>query len=184
MDPQTASLREAWLAWGRLLQAAEPPQPAWFARPQLPPPTRPRRWRAVVAGALAASLLIGIVSLGMLIAFDRRGKALTSGERTPAAQEKAPTSAGKASTSQEKAPALQERAPTSPEKAVVTSPKRIASAVATATLQWDDTLDEQIAQAGQDVVLVREAWTHRMETPELVQYRFEQFERDFPENRL
>ena len=64
MDAETASLREGWLAFGQLLEAAQPMSDAsaleeLLPSPQAAPGKASSRWKASLAAALAASLVIG-----------------------------------------------------------------------------------------------------------------------------
>jgi len=147
LDSQTASLREAWLAFGRLLEAAQPstelPLDRWKTTP---PPARNRRWILPAAAVLAASLLVGVVAVWMLRATNQ------------------PQGAGPA-----------------PEQMVATSnhvaaPMREQPAAAPAVegSEWDDSLDEQLAQAGRQVAYAQQDQFPGADTFGLVQYQIEQ----------
>ncbi len=58
LDPETARFREAWTAFGRLLETAQPRQAPPLARLKQRPPSRSRHRLLAVAVALAASLLL------------------------------------------------------------------------------------------------------------------------------
>jgi hypothetical protein len=62
LDPEAASLGEAWIAFGRLLEAAEAPVEPAIGHWAMPRPTPGRRWLLPAAALLAASLLIGIAT--------------------------------------------------------------------------------------------------------------------------
>ncbi len=69
-DPEAASLREAWIAFGRLLEAAQPPAETSLGSRPVPPKRSYRRsWPS--AGLLAASLLICAGAMWMLQATHR-----------------------------------------------------------------------------------------------------------------
>ena len=67
LDSETAGLHEAWLAFGQMLEAAQPPTAPSIDRwkPTSTPPRR-RRWFSTAAAALAVSLLIGLATAWML----------------------------------------------------------------------------------------------------------------------
>ena len=65
LDGETSRLREGWIAFGRLLEAAEPPAEVSFRCLPLPRKRSQRRlWSA--AGLLAASLLVCAVAMWIL----------------------------------------------------------------------------------------------------------------------
>ncbi len=66
LDPETASLREGWLAFGQLLAAAEPSPERAIALLRKPPASRVRWWLLTAVAITAASLLVAmtIVSTG------------------------------------------------------------------------------------------------------------------------
>ena len=120
LDPEAASLREAWLAFGEMLEAAQPPV---LVSPLLPGEgqgvrashVRPRWHRLLATGALAASLVVGAAMIWMLHGAAGR-------------QDLAPTTEQHASTHQKASPIQNARAKT---------------VAATTAPQWDDSLDEQ-----------------------------------------
>ena len=81
LDAETASLREAWLAFGEMLEAAQPPRLRYFSPLPLGEGpgvraalrVRRRRWRRLLAaGLLAASLLIAVATIWMLSGANRQ----------------------------------------------------------------------------------------------------------------
>ena len=157
LDPQTASLREAWLAFGQLLEAAQPatelPLGRWMTTP---PPARRRRWLLPVAAVLAASLLIGVVTTWMLRAANQ------------------PQSPG---------PAPEEIVSTSNHVAAPTREQPAAVPAGNGS-QWDDSLDEQLAQAGQQVAYAQQDQFSGADAFGLVQYRIEQVRAEVQADKL
>ena len=147
LDPQTASLREAWLSFGQLLEAAQPatelPLEHWTITP---PPAQKRRWILPVAAVLAASLLIGVVTTWML--------------RT-------------ANQPQSPGPAPEQTVSTSNHIASPTREQPTAVPAVNGS-QWDDSLDEQLAQAGQQVAYAQQDQFPGADAFGLMQYRIEQ----------
>jgi hypothetical protein len=151
LDEDTASLREAWLAFGEMLEAA---QPASLVSPRLSEVRSAtkaarmrRRWqRLLTAGLLAASLLVATATIWML-----------SGGNHPG------NSAG----------APKQMAGTNPKVAPLQkgSTKSVAAADAP---QWDDSLDEQFEQVGWRMLCVQENQAFRTDAFEHAQYRLEQ----------
>ncbi len=128
LDPETASLREAWLALGQLLEAAQaesgPP-----AQPWSPPRGRTWiRWTAAVAVAVAASLLIGVGIWAL------RAPGPSSGPQ-PSPDDIAGTAAP---------------VPEAP------TPEPSPSALPAGELAWNDALDNEIVLAGQALLSVQE----------------------------
>ena len=157
LDPQTASLREAWLTFGQLLEAAQPATELPLDRWQTTPPrARKRRWLLPVAAVLAASLLVGVVATWMLRAANQ------------------PQSPG---------PAPEEMVATSNH---VASPTREQPTAAPAVngLQWDDSLDEQLAQAGRQVAYAQQDQFPGADAFGLMQYRIEQVRAEVQADKL
>ncbi len=155
-DPEAASLREAWIAFGRLLETAEPSAEASFASRPLPPPKRSyRRWWPAV-GILAASLLICAVAMWRLQTTSRPDNAASSSDLFATTRLVPSVPARKAQ-----------------------EPKTNANEP-----QWDDSFDEQVAQFGRQVIDVQQgsyAWT---DNGGVVQSKIEQIQKDFQDNSL
>ena len=160
LDPETASLREAWLAFGEMLEAAQPPS---FASP-LPTNLRSvpgegpgvraafsrrrRHWpRLLAAGLLAASLLIAVAAIWTTSAASRRDNPDGTRQQT-------------VSNNRRAAPLQKSRA------------KSVSTADAP---QWDDSLDEQFEQVGWQMLCVQENQAFRTDAFGQAQYRLEQF---------
>jgi hypothetical protein len=62
-DPEIASLREAWLAFGQLLEAAQGQEERDWPMPR---PAQTWRWLLPTTGLLAASLLVAVAMAWML----------------------------------------------------------------------------------------------------------------------
>jgi hypothetical protein len=130
LDQETTSLREAWLAFGQLLAAAQP-APDQPLKCLSDPPGRGRRWwpLAAIAG-LAASLLVAATIFW-------------SARRTgPAPVITAPSVEVAVSRAEPSAPAAKK----------VPREKPSSPAAPGSTLTWDDALDKEITVAGQAVV--------------------------------
>jgi hypothetical protein len=151
LDPETASLREAWLAFGELLEAVQPGDcPNFHVNENETVPfgahARPRRQRLLAAGLLAASLLVGAVTVWMLYG---------ARQENPAAEPEQ-----MAATNRQDAPSTQARA---------------KNASTADEPQWDDSLDEQFAHVGWQMACVRQNQLFRTDAFGMVQYRMEQF---------
>jgi len=136
LDAETASLREAWLALGELIEAAEREwkEPLEWRLP--PSRWKERRWKVAGVAALAASLLIGLtVAWSLVRNGDSNGTTATPGETAPPREETLP------------APGL------NGPKLVVDEPTPVDE------FDWDnDPLDEQLAWFGQEIVSVQQDW--------------------------
>jgi hypothetical protein len=148
LTPEAQSLREAWLAFGRLLEADQ--SSALPPRAELRLPPAPRRWPLAVAAALAASLLIGASVYWMF------GGGGTSGGVRPTANQVAST-------------------------AVAVKPS-VAST--TGDLRWDDSFDQQIADARQGVTLAQSDLAHNFDEIDFVRYGIRQTQQDFEKDKL
>jgi hypothetical protein len=160
LDPETASLREAWLAFGEMLEVA---QPANFVSPlptnlrsvpgegpgvRAAPSHNRLRWpRLLAAGVLAASLLVPVATIWMLTAANRQNKPSETPQQMVADNHKT-------------APSQKARA-----KSVSTTDEP----------KWDDSLDEQFKQVGWQMLCVRRNQTFRTDAFGQAQYRLEQF---------
>jgi hypothetical protein len=153
LDAETASLREAWLAFGEMLEAAQPPAfisplPLGVGPGVRAAPSRIRRyrWRLLAAGLLAASLLIAAATIWMLSSANR--------QNNPAGEPKQ-----MAKTNQQGVP----------------SPRVNAKGGSTAdVLKWDDSLDEQFEQLGWQMLCIQENQAFRTDAFGQAQYRLEQ----------
>ena len=151
LDAETASLREAWLAFGEMLEAAEPPG---FSSPRLAEGqvgmkaayTRWRRQSLLAAGVLAASLLVAVATICMLSVANRQNKPVETPQQMIANNHKA-------------APSQKARA-----KSVSTTDEP----------KWDDSLDDQFEQVDWQMLCVRENQTFRTDAFGQAQYRLEQ----------
>jgi hypothetical protein len=180
MDRQIAALREAWLAFGQLLDAAAPTSAPTIVPLRTPRPARRRPWVLAAAAALAASLLIAVASVlmsnrpvqpiaGGVAAKERpqpspEGNNAISGQ---AAAKPAPKSAVAADVQREATPARQVR-----------------SAPQTNQPSWDDDLDKQMAAAGKNLISLQQQWVQRSGGYEMAQFRLEQIQSDVKDNSL
>jgi hypothetical protein len=151
LDGQAASLREAWLAFGQLLEAAQPPLET-FPLPltgeqqggKATPPVRPHRWLVPIGGLLAASLLVGIATTWTLRTTNRSENSHTVPVQTASAQ----------------------------------AHKRPQPAATSNGPEWNDSFDEQIAQLGQQLAYARDGQSGQPDAFGLVQYRIDQFRQE------
>jgi hypothetical protein len=168
LGPEAQSLREAWLAFGRLLEAAQPHDNVPLlrrssARQNLRSLLGLRQAVAHVAkkyglaAALAASLLIGVSIYWM--------------SDHGAAPSGVPPTADQTVTTQGVKPSA---------AAVAQNP----AVPAAGDLQWDDSFDQQIAEAGQSVALAQSDLAHAFDASDLVRYQLYQTEQEFEKNKL
>lgn len=163
---ETASLREGWLAFGQLLAAAEPKTGRPLELPSAPPAQR-RGWHLAVVAAVAASLVIGVAMAWRLRGTDR-----------PVGPSSVPDNVA-VNDGSAKSVVLPV-----PENRVVAVPSDKTTAPAARDLKWDDKLDDEIAQAGQEVIRMEQQWAYRGDTASFVQYGLEQVEEDVKKNEL
>ena len=154
-DAETASLREGWVALGQLLEAAH----SGFAEPLrlAEPPERASRirFRLAMAAAAAASLLVGVT-----LAWKLSGNGEPSGLSRPS-----------------QAIAVNvERSVAGPEQA-----RRVPTSNG---LEWDDSLDQQIALAAQEVVRIQQDWNHLGDAFSTVHRGLEEMEEDLDQSPL
>ena len=154
LDPETASLREAWLAFGEILEAAQPPIPGSILLSEAGPglkavirPTRPRRRHLVASGLIAASLLIAAATFWTLRDANRQGSPTHTTNQA-------------ASNHRPAVPAIQSHA---------------KGKLAADAPQWDDSLDEPFAQIDWQMLCFRENESFRTDAFGLAQYRISQF---------
>ncbi len=175
-DPQEAALGEAWLAFGRLLEAAEasaPPQrpPTLPSYPRaVPSSARRRRWLlATISVVVAASLLIVAIA----------GRTLNRAGQKPIAagpsQKTIPASAA-VLASQAK------RKPFTTASSLAGSTHQPASVAKTSA--WDDAVDTQIAQVGRQMALVEQDWRAQADSLDLIQYRLKSVEEEVGEGKF
>ena len=156
LDPEARSLRKAWLDFGRLLEAGQPSEEIPLDRWVAPRPSRARR-RLLTSGALvAASLLIGVAMTWMLRDADRSERSFS--------------------------PVVEKTAAINPsDMALVQQQRQTTSALD--ELLWDDSLDEQIAQVGWEMIYAQQD-VYDADGGDLIQYGIEQMQKELEENSL
>lgn len=171
LDSHVASLREGWLSFGRLMDAAQAalPEPAQ-AWPIAPPARRPR-WRAAALIAVAASLLVAATAALAVRAMKTRDAVDPSGGTIAANQ---PESVPE---------------PPNPPVKVDVVPGAIAKsakepAAPAADLQWDDSLDDAITSAGQSLVRIERDWTSTGGRLDEVHQEIQQMQKEIQDGTL
>jgi hypothetical protein len=159
LDLQTKSLRAAWVAFGQLLETAQPrttelsfPLPSNGTGANA---ARRRRRLLSAAGLLAASLLIGIATAWMF----------------------------RTTTNQPASPVVLAGQTASVNTNRVTPAEKQRQAAATDP-QWNDSLDEQIAQVGQGVILAQQDQYSAADALGAVQYGIERIQQDVDGDKL
>jgi hypothetical protein len=154
-DQETTSLREAWLAFGQLLEAAQPASEP-LKLPAVPPGRGRRWWLLATVVGLAASLLVAAT---ITWSGGRAGSAVVlTGPPVNVAVKRAEPSAPA------KKPA---------------SPAGSGSALA-----WDDALDKEITVAGQAVVSAAQDGTHLAGAGTTLRYGLEAVQKDIEDSPL
>ncbi|MGO9108518.1 MAG: hypothetical protein ACLP9L_04730 [Thermoguttaceae bacterium] len=176
-DAEIAFLREAWLAFGQLVRAADASLPAMPnvlpTEPNLATPIalqKPRRsrWHGPIA-AVAVALLIA-VAFGSWISRDGKHKNGSAGVLP------ANDGSGAASTNNSaiSAAVVKHDQPNTevaqPEKATNKQPKTGTAKTST----WDDPPETQITSVSQQISNVEQNWQHRVDDVDLVQYRIDE----------
>jgi hypothetical protein len=155
LDPETASLREAWLALSQLLEAAEEASPKPVKLRPMPPP-RHHGWRLAATAAMAVSLLVAVTLAWQLLPSRPTGR--------PTAERNEPSARlGKGGVA----------------KAQGLHTEPVASLPA-----WEDSLDESIAQAQQAVVRLEQDWRAGGDGTDPVYDRLEQLRKEIGENPI
>lgn len=165
LAPEAVPLHEAWLALGQLLEAAGHSADQPVAVLVGPPPRERRRWILAAVIGLAASLaavatIVGTMR-GIVTAWTAR-PAESSPPATATASESPGEGRGAVIARQQQAPVVSRRQ----------------------GLAWEDTLDEEIALAGQEVIRVGQDSPRVAETSNPVRYGLERIERDIRSNSL
>jgi hypothetical protein len=156
LDGETARLREGWLAFARLLEAAEPPAEASFRRLPLPRKrSQCRLWSA--AGLLAASLLFCAVAMWIL--------------QRPSGAKNAP-------------PAPVQLAATDAQGRLPNRPLSIAENPKAPVPDWNDSFDEQFTQLGRQVIDAQQGSSAWADAGAAVQTRIEEIQQEFKDNSL
>jgi hypothetical protein len=189
-DVESASMREAWLAFGQLIDAADASLPAmssldtplerWKDTSTAPQSPRYTRWLGLVA-ATAAVLLVA-VTLGWWISRDSKpGDRDPSLARTAMPEQAVPQIETRTATAaplvkQEQPKPVVARAETAA-KQTVANHKATAGTTKPATKNpsvWDDPLETQIASVSRQINNVARNWQHRVDDVDLVQYRIDE----------
>ena len=170
-DAETASLREAWLAFGQLVRAADASLPAMpdFMPSLAPQQPRRSRWIALIA-ATAAVLLIAI-TCGWWIGHDRKPN---NGEPSIAQTPPPEQAISQPETTAAVPAALPKQDLPKPgvaqaKKATNEQPKLATAKAST----WDDPLETQIASVSQQIRNIEQNWRHRVDDLDLVHYRID-----------
>jgi len=162
LDQETTSLREAWLAFGQLLETAQPGPDQPLKCLSHPPGGGRRRWLVAAIVGLAASLLVAAT-----IAWSAR-------RTEPAGIITAPSVAVAVSRAEPSAPAAKKALPEKP-----SSPAGQGSALA-----WDDALDKEITLTGQAVVSASQESPLLVDACAPVRYGLEEIEKDIENSPL
>ena len=154
LDAETASLREGWLALGKLLETAE-------AETQGPPvlhysnieDSPRRRWQfglkqMVVLAALAASLLIAAAAGLSLLRNDKEIIKQTT------------------------------------EAEIARHDAKLQESIVNNGLDWDDSLDTEIAAAGSEMQRIQTDWYASTDSAAAIYYRLNAIQQDLNENTL
>ena len=175
LDPETSSLREGWLAFGKLLQADQPaadrPWETWQVAPR-----PPRRWQPwVLAVAVAASLLI---AAGLTIAYRLRdgSNGLQPNPPAIAHDQRSPSRATKDVPEIAVPGAVRQ-----PEIELGQAPQ---VAAVPEELKWDNTLDEQLSAVAQAAALMHEDWYAQAGSLSAIQRGLDEIKKDIDDGTL
>jgi hypothetical protein len=178
-DPEVAGLREAWLAFGRLLEAADQAQSEnWNPESiQQKEPLRKqaaRHNRHLTVTTTAAAALIIALGLGWWLRHDGRPKGHGLPDVVSAPHKDVQPQPLKNNVP---VPAVVNNEASKTQQA--TTSNSAASATA-----WDDTIDTQIASVSQEIESVRQTWQHRVDDADMVQYRIDEVSEGMLNNAL
>jgi hypothetical protein len=171
-EGEDAGLRDAWLAFGRLLDAADEAQSGNW-NPASIQPVEPRKKEAEKRnrhfGPIVAAAAALIIALGVTLWLNRDIR--PNGGGGPAVVGDKPKDIQPRQVVQQpNVPAPNEQAPLVANNDA-TKPKQDSSAAKSST--WDDPIETQIASVSQQIDSVRQTWQHRTDDVDLVQYRID-----------
>jgi len=164
LDAETSSLREGWLALGKLLEDAQsaPGQP--LDRWQVTLRPAPQRWRLAAVAAVAASLLI---AAGLTLAYRLLDGSNAGQPSAPMlAHDKSPTTDDRSPTTDHRSPITDHRSPT------------------TSDLAWDDSLDDEITAAAQAAAWVQQDWYARAGGVSAIERGLDEIKKDIEDGTL
>ena len=156
-DAERASLREAWLAFGQLIRAADASLPVMPNMVTAIAPQKPRRRRLLGLMVAAAAALLVSVTFGWWFGRDRK-----QDNREPSL---AQTATPKQTNPQPETKTAIAGVPKATNKQPKTGTNK--------TSNWDDPLEMQIASVSQQISNVEQTWQHRVDDVDLVQYRID-----------
>jgi len=183
---QIASLREGWLALGQLLETAQPApdeplqlrplqlQPLQLRHPTTPPTSR--WWKAAAMATVAASLVIGVGLAWSLLrnhSVDptQPGREMAT-QNEDAKSQQPTTDLAKNAVEQANSPDMLDV-----DAAVVDAPDVDA-------LDWDDSLDDQIALVGRQIIQVQGDWYGLDDALSPLREGIDQIEEEFESDTL
>ena len=173
LDAETSSLRQGWLALGKLLEDAQLAAGQSLETWQVTLPPARRRWPLAVAVVIAASLLL---AAGLTIAHRLR-------DGSNPLQPSAPTLAHddhRATSSTKDLPETVAQTP-NPESPSLTPEPRTPN---TDQLAWDDSLDDELTVVAQAAALVRDDWYARAGGVSAVERGLDQIKKDIEDGTL
>jgi hypothetical protein len=144
LAPETASLRETWLMFGQMLDAAAPTESPVIVRRKIFPPSR-RRWRLYTFVLVAASLFAAIAAVSMM----RERLSTSDSIRT-----------------RDHGIAVQPQGTPS-------QPARAVAKASSEEPQWNDSLDDQFAQIDWTMACIQQNQLFRTDAFGVVEYQIE-----------
>jgi len=165
LDPETAALREGWLALAQMLQAAEQRGAALPEKPAPLPRKRPHLGSLAVVAALTACLSAGVI-LAWMLAGSRPSPRPSPRSVETARKDVSPSNDGRLP-----APAAVAPSPTAPKTAPI-------------ELAWDDPLDAQIITTAQAVAAAKQEWPYLADAAASVRMGLEQVQNEMDDSPL
>jgi hypothetical protein len=174
-DRDTAAMRETWLAFGRLLEAAEVAEGPWKKTIAREPKLLRRRYLVALTTVAAAVCLT--LAIGWWLAADRR----SSNHDTPVVRSTEPQQVQPQAAKGSAAIAVQTPARHAPlivrndATPIVKKPAiQKQSAGAACSSVWDAAIETQITAVSQQIDAVQQTWQHRVDDVDLVQYHIDE----------
>ena len=169
LDAETESLRRTWLALGQLLEASQPAADRPLELRPMPRRTGHLGRKLAAAATLAASLALGVVVAWALIE-----RAQTDGPASPARKVASPESPQEAELPTDTGPSPVQEQPL----------PQTVDRDETIRLAWDDSLDDRIAEMGQEVARAQQDWDGLDDTLGTVWQGLEEIEEDIQNDTL